>query len=182
MISGIPTDKFKIDKTLKYKYVYLPSHALANKAGKVYEHNYVICKTLNRFLNSNEVIHHKDRNRSNNTLSNLMVLTRKEHMELHAKEDGKETITTYHCKYCNNIFNAYPHDNKSFCSDTCYRLASRKFEITADSLHELVWKYPTVKVAKMLGVSDVAISKRCKVLSIPKPPRGYWAKVAANKI
>ena len=40
----------------------------------------------------------------------------------------------------------------------------------------------TVRVAKLLGVSDVAIAKRCKLLGIEKPPRGYWAKVQYNKL
>ena len=35
---------------------------------------------------------------------------------------------------------------------------------------------PTVRIAKMLGVSDVAIGKRCKRLGIEKPGRGYWSK------
>jgi len=35
---------------------------------------------------------------------------------------------------------------------------------------------PTTEVAKRLGVSDVAIGKKCKQLGIEKPPRGYWQK------
>lgn len=53
--------------------------------------------------------------------------------------------------------------------------------ITADcspeELKKLVWEHPTTKVAEMLGVSDVAVAKRCKKFGIDKPPRGYWAKV-----
>jgi hypothetical protein len=30
-------------------------------------------------------------------------------------------------------------------------------------------------------VSDAAIAKGCKVLGIPKPPRGYWPKKAAGR-
>ena len=40
----------------------------------------------------------------------------------------------------------------------------------------------TVQVAKLLGVSDVAVAKRCKRLGIEKPPRGYWRKVETGKI
>ena len=36
---------------------------------------------------------------------------------------------------------------------------------------------PTTKVAEILGVSDSAIAKRCKLLGVEKPPRGYWAKI-----
>ena len=58
----------------------------------------------------------------------------------------------------------------------------RKFEIPKEELEELVWSMSTVRVAKLLGVSDVAIAKRCKLLGIEKPPRGYWAKVQYNKL
>lgn len=35
---------------------------------------------------------------------------------------------------------------------------------------------PMVEVAKLLGVSDRAIAKRCKLLDVERPPLGYWAK------
>lgn len=57
----------------------------------------------------------------------------------------------------------------------------RKFEITKEELGSLVWSYPTKQVAKMFGVSDKAIEKRCKLLGVIKPPRGYWAKQQATK-
>jgi hypothetical protein len=47
-------------------------------------------------------------------------------------------------------------------------------------LYEEVWTEPTRDVAKRYGVSDVAITKACRLLDIPKPPRGYWAKKAAG--
>ena len=40
---------------------------------------------------------------------------------------------------------------------------------------------PTTQLAAELGISDVALSKRCKKLNVPKPPLGYWAKVAAGQ-
>lgn len=48
-------------------------------------------------------------------------------------------------------------------------------------LYEQVWTEPTQQVAKLYGVSDVAIAKACALLDIPKPPRGYWAKKAAGQ-
>jgi hypothetical protein len=36
-------------------------------------------------------------------------------------------------------------------------------------------------VAAELGISDVALAKRCKKLNVPKPSIGYWAKVAAGQ-
>jgi hypothetical protein len=40
-----------------------------------------------------------------------------------------------------------------------------------------VWTEPATSVAASFDVSDKAIEKRCKRLGIPKPPRGYWAKI-----
>ena len=43
-------------------------------------------------------------------------------------------------------------------------------------LKVLVWEKPRTLLAKELGVSDVAISKKCKKEKIEQPPRGYWTK------
>ena len=50
-----------------------------------------------------------------------------------------------------------------------------------DELEQLVWAQPTSTIADAFGISGVAVAKRCKKLGIHKPPRGYWAKVAAGK-
>jgi hypothetical protein len=49
------------------------------------------------------------------------------------------------------------------------------------ALHELVWSEPRTALAKRLGVSDVGLAKACAKASIPMPPRGYWARLAAGK-
>ncbi len=38
-----------------------------------------------------------------------------------------------------------------------------------------------VEVAEELGISDVALAKRCRSLQVPTPPRGYWARVNAGQ-
>ncbi len=48
-------------------------------------------------------------------------------------------------------------------------------------LYEMVWQQPMTKVAAELGLSDVGLAKLCRRHSIPVPPRGHWAKVAAGK-
>lgn len=57
-----------------------------------------------------------------------------------------------------------------------------RFSISRADLYCLVWTKPTTEVADILSVSDVAVAKRCKRLNVPKPPRGYWAKVHAGQI
>lgn len=50
-----------------------------------------------------------------------------------------------------------------------------------EELFAMVWERPTIDVAKELGISDVALGKLCKRLQVPKPPRGYWQRVAAGE-
>lgn len=50
-----------------------------------------------------------------------------------------------------------------------------------EDLYEQVWTEPMTKLAKQYEVSDVALAKTCRKLSIPLPGRGYWAKKDANR-
>lgn len=50
-----------------------------------------------------------------------------------------------------------------------------------NELAKLLLETPSSHLAKALGVSDVAITKHCKKNNIAKPPRGYWAKLAAKE-
>lgn len=168
---------FKKDVHLGYMYCYCPKSPYANSAGKVMEHVYIMEKFLGRKLNKDECVHHIDRDRSNNDIENLQLLTHKEHAELHAREDrGTETLDSV-CKVCNTNFKTTKAINKVFCSNDCRAKSTRKFDPSKEELESLVWKMPTTKVAEMFGVSDSAIGKRCKKLGITKPPRGYWNKV-----
>ena len=54
-------------------------------------------------------------------------------------------------------------------------------QLTREQLYEKVWAVPTTQLAAELGISDVALGKRCKKLNVPKPTPGYWAKVAAGQ-
>ena len=50
-----------------------------------------------------------------------------------------------------------------------------------EKLYEEVWSMPVIHVAKLYGVSNVAIKKICKTMNIPTPPNGYWAKLRNGK-
>ena len=43
-------------------------------------------------------------------------------------------------------------------------------------LKAVVWQFPLTHIAKQLGISDVAVKKRCAKLGIDLPPRGYWQR------
>jgi hypothetical protein len=48
--------------------------------------------------------------------------------------------------------------------------------LSREELEALIWSKPQGQLAKDLGVSDAALSKRCKHLGIAKPGRGFWRK------
>lgn len=174
---------WKIDKTLGYVYKLDVASPYANSQGKVYQHHEVMCTHIGRKLTEDECVHHIDRNRSNNDLSNLMLLTHSEHARLHAVEDmGGTAKTTCTCSCCLTTFEASSLDNRKFCSVECAGQGRRKFNPSKEELTKLVWDMPATAVAALFGVSDSAVSKRCKLLGISKPPRGYWAKVESGAI
>lgn len=54
-------------------------------------------------------------------------------------------------------------------------------DLTREELFTLVWKRPATGVARDLEISDVALGKLCRRLQVPKPPRGYWARVKSGR-
>jgi len=84
--SGKNNPKWRGGATIDGKgrvYVYRPSHPHANKWGYVYRYRAKMEKKLGRLLRSNEVIHHKDGNCSNDRLSNLELMTFSKHAKVH---------------------------------------------------------------------------------------------------
>lgn len=53
--------------------------------------------------------------------------------------------------------------------------------LTRQQIYDLVWQQPMIHVAKELGLSDQGLAKLCKREQIPRPPQGYWNKLAAGK-
>ncbi len=54
----------------------------------------------------------------------------------------------------------------------------KSVKLTRQELYEEVWADPVSKVAMKYGISDVGLAKICKRKSIPRPPLGYWTKLA----
>lgn len=71
--------KFKNGKTVSGKYVKL------NKFN-IQEHRYVMESIIGRKLSKGEVVHHIDGNGANNSIDNLLLMTKTEHHKLHYRE------------------------------------------------------------------------------------------------
>lgn len=81
-----------IGKTTGYKYIRVNGKDIG-------EHILVMITHLGRPLEKNEVVHHIDGNKLNNSLENLQLMTRKEHAKLHNNR-GK---TVKECVRCGKV-------------------------------------------------------------------------------
>jgi len=142
--------------------------------GRVYLHRCIAERSQGRRLNQEQIVTFKDGNPENIDPANLEVTTRRHFAR---RRNRKVTLT---CDRCGKTFcvPAAHREKRKFCSIACRTLSRRLFEVSPEELYALVWSRPTTEVAKVFGVSDKAIEKRCKRLGIPKPPRGYWLQIS----
>lgn len=57
----------------------------------------------------------------------------------------------------------------------------RSIIIKREELYERIWQTPAKKLAKEYELSDVRLTAICRLLKVPKPGLGYWAKVQHGK-
>ncbi|MCB0037423.1 MAG: HNH endonuclease [Anaerolineales bacterium] len=159
-----------------YLMFYMPKHPLAVQNGMVALHRHVASVYQETWLQDGDIVTFINGDRSDYRIENLEVTNRAEMGHKLFLETPRIELT---CPQCGKVFLVEESQvsRRKNCSDICRRLASRKLDITAEELENLVWEMSTVKVAELLGVSDKAIEKRCKKLGVRKPPRGYWAKM-----
>jgi hypothetical protein len=53
--------------------------------------------------------------------------------------------------------------------------------LSREELYRQVWETPTSRLCAQYGISGRGLKKICDRLSIPCPPRGYWARLAAGQ-
>jgi hypothetical protein len=54
-------------------------------------------------------------------------------------------------------------------------------EMSREELYQHVWTTPIHLLAQALGLSDVGLAKTCSQMHVPRPGRGYWARLDAGE-
>ena len=82
--------KNRPDRIIQHGYYWIISEGHPNAIkDRIPEHRAVMEKHIGRILKSTECIHHIDGNRLNNSLNNLVIVSRSEHNTLHKSEEVK---------------------------------------------------------------------------------------------
>lgn len=86
--SGKCSSTWKGGKRLKNGYIEIkcPEHPRSGQRGYVYEHILIMEKHLGRYLKPDEVVHHKNYNKTDNRIENLQLMTIIEHNRFHTKD------------------------------------------------------------------------------------------------
>ena len=69
-----------------YVALYYPEHPCSNQDGYIMEHRYIMEQHIGRYIKDDEAVHHKNKDRKDNRLENLELMTFKEHARLHMQE------------------------------------------------------------------------------------------------
>ena len=101
------------------------------------EHRLVMERYLGRELRTDEHIHHKDGNKLNNSIDNLLLISNSEHAKLHSK---KPLIKE--CKKCMKVRKIH---GRGLCAN-CYGSLLRKgelnkYELEKKQVHEQTYCY-----------------------------------------
>jgi hypothetical protein len=108
-----------------YWFAKIPEHPKATKHGYVLEHRVIMENKIGRLLLNNEIVHHKNGNKKDNTEDNLELMTKSQHNIFHNSIPLQEII----CPICKKKFYKKPgyikykiKHNKThtlFCSKKC---------------------------------------------------------------
>jgi len=116
-----------------YVIIYKPEHPYCDHEGYVKEHRLVYEEYFKCCLLPNTLIHHKNRNRSDNRIENLEAMTQAKHTSLHFTKD----MSNRRCSKCNSsktrgywrngkmTYGWYKYKNNGFLCKKCYELKNK---------------------------------------------------------
>lgn len=137
-----------------YIAIYLPEHKRAFDNGCVYEHILIAEKMLNRELKPEECVHHIDKNRTNNSESNLMVFaTNNDHISFHnganayMQSDGSYKCETENENVIYKYINRTKKDINNNIDDTgSIRIIKKKIKCDLCPVCKINYKTPKAKM------------------------------------
>lgn len=173
-----------------------PSMLTPKPSGHVFVHREVAAQRMGRALTSKETVHHIDEVRTNNDPANLMVFrTMADHNRFHRGgtlvDHGDGTWSSVHprtetpcpdcgglkakgatrCKPCHlSWLMAHKALNRRDALGRPVGVPDRQ------RLAELVERMPVREIAKLYGVTDVAVAHWCIKFGVQKKPRGFWLR------
>ena len=161
-----------------YKVIRSPEHPKANNRGYIYEHVFIAEQILGRKLTDDEVVHHIDHNRKNNSPDNLMIFASDADHTLYHKgyqawsTDGliwhtAKNSTYKQCKECGRIYTKYSSliEHSEYCCEKCLRQAqNRQTTEKIKIIQELLYKHNGnfSEVARILNTSSSGLAKLLK--------------------
>ena len=120
---------WEIEKLIKkgdYDYAIVRNHPNATKNGYVLLHRIIMENFVGRLLTKDEVVHHVDKNKHNNDISNLRIMSKGKHVSMHQHDNypnGKTKIEleceNCHMKFERELRNYKPSNLHYFCSRSC---------------------------------------------------------------
>ena len=123
-----------IEKLIKkgdYDYALVRNHPKASKHGYVLYHRVVMENHLNRLLYDNEIVHHINEDKHNNSIDNLEVMDRVEHNRMHSS-----TGRAYVQLICPNCGISFQRERRKItknsvpkCGRKCNGQYSRKIQL-----------------------------------------------------
>lgn len=136
-----------------------------------YIHRDIASEKLGRKLGKNEVVHHKDEDKTNNDPENLIVFRNVSHhtsfhnndsVELFETKDGSVIVVKEQkvCEHCGGMFEP-KESSVRYCTISCGAASRIKANVDPALLAKQVWEFPATTLAKMYNVSDVCIKKCC---------------------
>lgn len=75
-----------------YRFIYVPDHPYAVN-NLVREHRLVMEKYIGRYLLPEEIVHHKNEDKLDNRIENLVIVTRAEHVRIHTPRRRRKLLT-----------------------------------------------------------------------------------------
>ena len=156
-----------------YVQVYMPEHHLASANGMVYEHMLVAERMLGRPLRKEEVVHHKDTNRSNNNPNNLLVFASTAddtafhiHGFYFLDWEGVAHCNIRSQSFCEICGKEISHRAKR-CRDCQKERKTASYKVSRDNLKKLIYTNSFESIGRMFNVTGNAVKKWCKFYELP---------------